>query len=184
VEIKTDRLLLREFVEDDWRSVLPYHNNPRYLRFYPNEGENEAEARGFVQRFLDQQAEQPRQKFQLAITLPENGLLIGNVGLRRRGLGGHQTGTPQGDIGYEVNPEYWGQDYATEAARAMLAFGFNEIELHRIWAQCNAENQVSRRVLEKLGMRLEGRLRQDDFFKGRWWDDLIYAILENEWNPL
>lgn len=79
---------------------------------------------------------------------------------------------------------YWGLGYASEAARAMLAFGFNEIELHRIWAQCNAENQASWRVLEKLGMRLEGRLRQDDFFKGRWWDDLIYAILENEWNPL
>jgi RimJ/RimL family protein N-acetyltransferase len=55
--------------------------------------------------------------------------------------------------------------------------------MHRIWAGCLAENTASARVLEKLGMRLEGRLRDNEFFKGSWWDALIYAILDHEWQP-
>lgn len=63
----------------------------------------------------------------------------------------------------------------------MVEFGFKQLNLHRIWANSVADNSRSWRVLEKLGMRQEGRLRGNEFFKGRWWDTLIYAILENEW---
>jgi ribosomal-protein-alanine N-acetyltransferase len=63
----------------------------------------------------------------------------------------------------------------------MLHFGFTELDLHRIWAWCIADNIGSIRVLEKLGMRLEGRLREKERFKGRWWDKLIFAILDFEW---
>jgi RimJ/RimL family protein N-acetyltransferase len=87
----------------------------------------------------------------------------------------------QGDIGFELDPSYWGQGYASEAARAMLEFGFTEIDLHRIWARCNAENDGSVRLLEKLGMQREGRLRENEYFKGRWWDTMIFAVLESEW---
>jgi len=62
-----------------------------------------------------------------------------------------------------------------------LSFGFSEMQLHRIAAWCIAENTGSARVLEKLGMRQEGRLREHDYFKGRWWDVLLYGILHNEW---
>jgi RimJ/RimL family protein N-acetyltransferase len=179
--IKTERLLLREFYSDDWQAVHAYHNDPRYLRYYTIEAESEQEARRFVQGWVAQQAEAPRLNFQLAIALPESGLLIGNVGLRLRWLGGHLTGSPQADIGYEVHPDYWGNGYASEAAQAMLDYGFGELGLHRIWAQCNAENRASARVLIKIGMRLEGVLREHDRFKGRWWDEEIYAILVHEW---
>jgi RimJ/RimL family protein N-acetyltransferase len=63
----------------------------------------------------------------------------------------------------------------------MIEFGFNGLGLHRIWAECVAENQASARVLEKLGMQREGRLREKRWMKGRWWDTLIYAILEPAW---
>jgi RimJ/RimL family protein N-acetyltransferase len=180
MQINTPRLILREFVPDDWQAVLAYHNDPRYLRFYPQESEGEYPVRAFVQRFVDQELESPRQKFQLAVCLAGSGQLIGNAGVRLGGLGPRQPESRQGDIGYEIAPAFWGQGYATEAARAMLDFGFTNLRLHRIWARCLAENTASQRVLEKLGMRLEGRLRQDEYFKGRWWDTLIYAILEDE----
>jgi RimJ/RimL family protein N-acetyltransferase len=72
MHIVTARLILREFLFDDWPAVLEYQRDPRYLRFYPWNDRTDAEVQGFVQMFLDQQAEQPRRKFQLAITLPSD----------------------------------------------------------------------------------------------------------------
>jgi [ribosomal protein S5]-alanine N-acetyltransferase len=176
MELITDRLLLREFVEEDWAAVLAYQSDSRYLRFYHWTERNETDVRGFVRMFLRQQQEQPRLKYQLAIIRQADGRLIGNCGVRIR-----DSGSRHGDIGYEIAADEWGQGYATEAARAMMAFGFNELKLHRVWANCLAENIASARVLEKLGMQLEGRLRENEWFKGRWWDTLYYAILEQEW---
>jgi RimJ/RimL family protein N-acetyltransferase len=87
----------------------------------------------------------------------------------------------QASIGYEIAPRYWGKGYATEAARAMVAFGFGELRLHRIWARCVADNVASYRVLEKVGMRREGCLREEEWIKGRWRDTLVYGILDHEW---
>jgi RimJ/RimL family protein N-acetyltransferase len=88
--------------------------------------------------------------------------LIGNCGLRLDRPDAHQ-----GDIGYELSPNYWEKGYATEAAIAILVFGFSTLKLHRIWSWCIAENQRSRRLLERLGMQLEGQLRENEYFKGR-----------------
>ena len=105
-----------------------------------------------------------------------DGALIGNCGIRLEKPGGLAA-----DIGYEIAPGYWGNGYATEAARAMLAFGMESLKLHRVWASCVADNLGSARVLLKLGMRLEARLREAEFYKDRYWDSLIFAILEEEW---
>jgi len=183
VEIKTTRLLLREFVPDDWESVFIYRNDPRYRRFYPGDAESEAEARVFVEWMIEQQKSVPRKTYQLAITLPERAGIIGNAGIRLRGQGGHETAVSQADIGYELDPRYWGQGYATEAAGAVLDFGFETLGVHRIWSQCISENRASAHVLEKLGMRREGRLHEHEFFKERYWDTLIYAILVDGWRP-
>lgn len=59
-------------------------------------------------------------------------------------------------------------------------FGFRELKLHRIWIQCIAENTASVRVLEKIGMRQEGHLHENEWVKDHWWDTLLYAILEHE----
>ena len=87
----------------------------------------------------------------------------------------------QADIGYELDPKHWNHGYATEAAHAMVDFGFSHFGLHRVWSWCVADNVGSAHVLEKLGMRLEGRLRENEYYKGRWWDTLMYAILADEW---
>jgi len=87
----------------------------------------------------------------------------------------------EADIGYELSPRQWSRGYATEVARAVVRFGFTELGLHRVWLTCIVDNVGSARVLEKLGMRLEGRLRDKEYFGGRWWDTLLYAILEDEW---
>ena len=192
MRITTERLLLGEFVATDWPAVLAYQRDPRYLRLYPWTGRTEADVRDFVQVFVDQQGKQPRRRFQLAITLGAMGAIrqrwrppvdqekagpvIGSCGIRRKPESGWEA-----DIGYELAPEHWGRGYATEVALAMVDFGFRELGLHRISSRCIADNAASARVLEKVGLRLEGRLRENEYFKGRWWDTLLYGLLESEW---
>ncbi len=126
--------------------------------------------------FLEQRHEKPRSRYQLAVILKATGQLIGNCGIRMEAADAHVA-----DIGYELDPGHWGHGYATEAARAILDFGFAELGVHRIWSWCIADNVSSARVLQRLGMQLEGRLRENEYFKGRWWDTLMFAILKQEW---
>ena len=174
--LTTKRLVLREFEEKDWAAVLTYQSDPLYLRYYPWTHRTEQDVREFVQKFLAQREEEPRMKFQLALTLAQDGQLIGNCGIRMK-----TPAAREADIGYELDPRHWGRGYATEAASKLLSFGFRDLRLHRIWAWCIAENVASARVLEKIGMRQEGHLRENEWMKGRWWDTLLYAILEHEW---
>ncbi|HEY8600477.1 MAG TPA: GNAT family protein [Thermomicrobiales bacterium] len=176
MRLETERLILREFVASDWAATLAYQSDPRYLRYYQWAGRTAGEARDFVQIFLDQQAARPRHKFQLAVTTRADGQMIGNCGIRLAA-----PGARVGDIGYELAPDRWGRGYATEAAGAILAFGFTELGLHRVWASCVADNAASAHVLMKLGLRREAHLREVAHYKGRWWDEQIYAILEDEW---
>jgi len=177
MELHTSRLILREFVTADWPAVLAYQRDPRYLQYYEWTERMPEDAQRFVQMFLDQQQEQPRRKFQLAVVLKASGQLIGNCGIRTAAFDARET-----DIGYELSPDQWRHGYATEAARAIVKFGFTELNVHRIWAWCIADNAASARVLEKIGLKLEGRLREKEYFKGRWWDTLVYGILENDWH--
>ena len=179
MQLITQRLQLREFVPGDWPAVLAYQQDPRYLRYYSWETRIGADARAFVAMFVNEQSEQPRHRFQLAITLPENGQLIGACGIRRK-----PDNDWEADIGYELSPDFWGQGYATESARAMVNFGFHELHLHRISSWCIAENIASARVLERLGFRQEGRLRRHEYFKRRWWDTLLFALLLDEWRTM
>lgn len=179
MELTTPRLTLREFTADDWPAVLAYQQDPRYLQYYEWTGRTAEEVRAFVGMFVAQQQAQPRHRFQLAVTLSDTGELIGNCGVRQS-----SAEAIDAEIGYELAPRHWGQGYATEAARAMLAFAFETLRVHRVAAWCVAENTGSVRVLEKLGMVQEGHMRETAFYKGRWWDSLVYAILEEDWRQL
>jgi len=174
--LKTERLILRDFVQSDWEAVLAYQQNPLYLRYNEWTERSPEAVREFIQMFLDHQEQEPRIKFQFAVTLKSTGQLIGNCGVRRDSADAHE-----GDIGYELDPVHWGKGYTTEAARTVLGFGFTQMRLHRACAYCVADNIGSAHVLEKLGMRLEGHLREHRYYKNRWWDTLIYAILYDEW---
>jgi ribosomal-protein-alanine N-acetyltransferase len=174
--LTTRRLSLREFVAEDWRLVLSYQSDPRYLRYYEWAERTEGDARAFVQRFVDWQMEEPRLRYQLAVTLTRDGQLIGNCGIRLE-----RAEALVGELGYEIAPSHWSLGCATEAARAMVGLGFQELGLHRIWGHTVAENLASCRVMEKLGMCCEGRLRENKNFKGRWWDTVIYGILVRDW---
>lgn len=176
IRLATERLILREYEQSDWPAVLAYQSDPLYLRYYHWTERSEPDVRAFVQRFVDQQHERPRLRYAFAVTLRPDGRLIGNCNIRVDAVD-----ACAGEIGYEFASEVWGQGYATEAARAVVAFGFDTLKLHRVSAHCVADNAGSARVMEKLGMQFEGRLRENEWYKDRYWDTLLYGILENEW---
>lgn len=177
MELRTERLLIREFTSEDWKAILAYQSDPLYLRYYKWTERKAEDVRTFIQIFIDWQEQKPRFKYQLAATLPETGQLIGMGGIRLK-----EPEATTADIGYEFAPSCWGRGYATELAKALLKFGFNELGLHRIEATCNAANTGSARVMEKIGMQREAHFREKAWYKGRWWDEYVYAILKPEWD--
>jgi RimJ/RimL family protein N-acetyltransferase len=168
--LRTSRLEIRQFEPADWRSVYAYAADPVVMTYIPDGAFTEAQAQAFAIRHSDDQAEA------CAVVRSADQQIIGHLVF-------HPWFAPQTyEIGWVFNPAYHRQGYATEAAAALLAYGFAELELHRIIATCQPENPASYGVMEKIGMRREGWFRkclyQND---GRWWDELFYAILEEEW---
>ncbi len=145
----------------------------------PRLGPQRARGHRSVPRRRARRAERhPRTIYHLAIILRATDRLFGGCRIQIRNPAGGD-----GDIGYVLARDAWGQGFATEAARALIAFGFDRLALHRIWATCDVDNVASARVLEKLGMRREGHLRQSVRRRGEWRDCYLYAILEPEWRP-
>lgn len=171
MEIRTERLLLREFVDDDWPAVLAYQNHPDYLRVYDIGPQSEEVIRDFVHGFVTWQVEKPRYRFQLAVTLAASGELIGNFGIRKP-----KSHSSEAEIGYELSPWHWGNGYATEAGRAMLDFARDTLHLKRLVADCFDENVASAHVLEKLGMQLVHIKRAAIFHNSGIWDVRYYAM--------
>jgi len=174
--LTTHRLILREFREDDWVAVHEYASDPAVVRYMPWGPNREEDTQVFIQRALALQSEDPRTGYEFAVTLRPDGELIGGCGLHAMSFE-HRSSF----LGYCFRREAWGRGYATEAAAALLAFGFERLGLHRMSATCDTENAASARVLEKVGMRREGHFRDDTLVRGRWRDSYLYAVLAGEW---
>ncbi len=99
----------------------------------------------------------------------------------RINFGAHNVRDARAEIGYAYNRLYWSNGYATEAAQAILQFGFDTLKLHRISASVLPDNFGSIRVLEKLGFQQEGVRRQAHAINGTYKDLLSYSILAPEW---
>lgn len=109
-----------------------------------------------------------------AITERDGSALMGAIGLTV------YKDSNAAELGYWLGTPYWGRGYATEAARAVLAFGFEEMELHRVHARHMASNPASGRVLEKIGMLREGIRRQHFRKWGRFEDIVMYGLLKSD----
>lgn len=174
--LRSPRLLIRDVTVADAPAVQRYAGDPEVVKWMEWGPNTPAVTRAFLRGLVRTQRARPRTAYELAIILRAGRELVGGIGLR--------VGNPKhrsADMGYVLARRWWGRGIMTEAARAMLAFGFRRLKLHRIWATCDVRNRGSARVLEKIGMRREGRKRHDQRLRGRWRDSFFYAILENEW---
>ncbi len=168
--IRTERLLLRPFREEDWQGVLAYMSDPAVTTFLEEGLLDEAGSRSFVAHNLGDSAQA------LAVTHRKSGELIGHLVFHP------WFGPRTQEIGWVLGRPHQGKGYATEAARALLVYGFETLDLHRVIATCQPENVASWRVMEKLGMRREAHFHQGHYRgNGVWWDEYFYAILAGEW---
>jgi RimJ/RimL family protein N-acetyltransferase len=172
MELATTRLVLREFSASDYDTVHAYAGDPGVTRFMdwgPNSPEDTV---AFLAQVGREATAVPRRSYTLAVVIRADDQLVGAVHLA-------QTSTEhrRGELGYVLAPSHWRRGYATEAATAILRFGFEELGLHRITATCDPDNVASARVLEKIGMQYEGRLRQHLLIRGQWRDRLTFAAL-------
>ncbi|HYO29375.1 MAG TPA: GNAT family protein, partial [Thermomicrobiales bacterium] len=175
--IVTERLLLRPFAAADLDALAAIQSRPEVARYLYWKPRPRAEVAGALERRLEQtRIEAEGDALVLAVVVRETDTLVGDVLLWWRSAE-HR----QGEVGYVFHPDHAGRGYATEASRAALRLGFEDLGLHRIVARCDARNGASARVMERLGMRREAHLRENEFVKGEWCDELVYALLEDEW---
>ena len=178
MRLTTERLLLREFVQSDWQALYAIETDPEVQRYRTGQSDMAPEqTRAWIRSRQTLAEAQPRLNYTFAIVEQRAATLIGCCCLNIRSLD-----LREGEIWYMLDRCFWGQGYMTEATWQLLSLGFQQLGLHRIWAQCVRENSQSVRVLEKLGMRREGHLREAYWQKEAWWDLLLYAILDREWS--
>ncbi len=175
MEIFTGRLRIREFTESDYPALRDMDTRAEF-NTYEREFVSEVETRGSLDESLSNQLEIPRTVYRMAITVLPDDTVKGVIKISSQ-----QQKIREWEVGWAVHPDEWGKGYATEAAWHVIDWAFREFNLHRVVAFCHASNVASVRVMEKLGMRRDGLLRETRWLNGAWWDEYVYAILEREW---
>jgi len=178
--IETERLLLRPFVAEDFDAVFAMQSRPDVARYLYWDARTEDEVREALEKKVAGTAIRSEgDALFLAAVLKSTGELVGDVVLHLLSQE-HSTA----EIGFIVHPDHHGHGYATEAARPLLKLAFEDVQVHRVIGRVEPRNVASARVLEKLGMRQEAHLIENEFVKGEWQSELIYAMLDREWRAI
>ncbi|UOE56124.1 GNAT family N-acetyltransferase [Cytobacillus oceanisediminis] len=164
-KIETERLVLRKITLNDAEDMYLYASNEEVTRYVT--WDTHSSLSDFINSFL------PQYDAPWGIELKENGKFIGTVHF----VWWHPKHN-SAEIGYVLSKEYWGKGLITEAAKAIISFGLESMNLVRIQARCFLENEGSERVMEKLGMSFEGISRKVMYVKGEHKDLKVYSLLK------
>ena len=156
--LKTKRLILRPWKETDWAAFAAMNADPRVMEYYPSTLSKEES---------DQVARRMQSKFEekgwglWAVGIPGIADFIGYIGLNHLDPSTFPVPfVPAIEIGWRLAFEHWGKGYATEGAKAALAYGFETLNLDEIVAFTAVQNMRSRRIMEKIDMHSDAK---DDF---------------------
>jgi RimJ/RimL family protein N-acetyltransferase len=178
VPIETDRLTLRRYVESDYDDLLRLQSNPDVARFLLYDARTPEQVKeALVGRMADVPMDTTDQALTLAVIERETGVHLGEVTLFVQSVE-QRTG----ELGYVFHPESAGRGFATEAAVELLRLAFEELDMHRVIARLDARNTASSKLLQRLGLRQEAHFVRNEFLKGEWTDELVFAMLADEWN--
>jgi len=176
LRLETERLILRQFTAADLETFFAYRNDPDVARYqgweYPYPHEKAVE---FI-RAMSLAVPEHSSWLQIALELKSTGQLIGDVAFFIK-----REDERQAMIGYSLARPFWGNGYAFESVSRLLLFLFDDLQLHRVSAECDVENAPSWKLLEKLGFRREAHLIENLFFKGAYCSEYHYAMLLREW---
>ena len=175
--ITTARLRLRPVTPADADALLDYRSLPevaRYVPFEPHDAQMVAER--IAGRWSETTLDDENRSLLLGIALADSDRVIGDLTL--------MMGPPEhrsAELGWVLHPAQSGHGYATEAVHALMGLVFDDLGLHRVTARIDARNEASLRLADRLGMRREAHLVQNEWFKGGWSDEIDVALLEDEW---
>ena len=175
--LHTERLRLRPFTDADADDLFALHSSATVLRYWDSPPWSEPSR---AERFLaaSRQLEEEGTGARVAIDRLSDGAFLGWCGLTR-----WNPDYRSASLGYCFGEAAWGHGYATEAARAVLAWAFDTLDLNRVQAETDTRNLASARVLAKLGFVREGTLREDCVVDGDVSDSWVFGLLRREWRP-
>ncbi|KMK92124.1 GNAT family N-acetyltransferase [Aeromonas dhakensis] len=173
--LETVRLRLRDMRLDDEAAFVAITQDERYQRFYSEEDGRAQKYRELTRLFVEQAGERPRRAYQLAIEHKATNALIGTVCLRLES-------DQQASMECGMARHSQGRGLMQEAASALAGFGFASLGVHRIYAETLSRNRAAIRLCSSLGMRQEAHFREHRYFKGQWWDTVVFALLRSEWS--
>ena len=174
--LRTERLDIRPLSVNDASRHHAIFSNPDVVRYLYEEPMDEATAMEHLLRRSGVDLPTEGNWMNLGVEVRGAGLLIGELGVANISQVHHHY-----EVGYVFDPAYSGHGYATEATETMVELAFSALGAHRVSARLDARNASSSRLLERLGMRREGHLIENEFVKGEWTDEAIYAVLAREW---
>jgi len=171
----TKRLVLRKLTLDDAKDLFEFASDPEVAKYVPWEPYKSIDdAVNFLKFTLEQY--EKKQPARWGIVYKENNKLIGSCGFVDWNPSHFRA-----EIAYALSRDYWGKGLMTEAVKEVIRFGFEKMNLNRIQAMCIPENIGSYRVMEKVGMKYEGLIREYVYIKGKFQDLKLYSILKREY---
>ena len=175
--LETARLVIRPLTDADLDDLHAYHQLPQAVAYLPWPVRGREDTRVVLEtRKTAVYLEKEGDALCLGVALRESNRVIGEVFLFWR-----SEPNRQGELGFVFHPAFHGHGYAREAAELMLAVGFEDMAWHRIFGRCDSRNTASARLMERLGMRQEAHFIGNQIFKGAWNEELVYAMLREEW---
>lgn len=175
--LQTPRLVLRRLQTEDLRQLVAYRNDPEVMRYQGWHEFSTERARDLISASRMGNLGIPNSGFQLAIADRRTNQLIGDCYFALL-----YDDQQQAEIGYTLARAFWGQGLAREALEALIDYAFRVLNLQRVIARTALANRRSRAVLERLGFRHEGTLRQSFLCQGQWLDEMLYAMLQSDWH--
>ncbi|MBF9018933.1 GNAT family N-acetyltransferase [Oceanispirochaeta sp. M2] len=182
IPIATERLFLDRFYPDDWVNRYKMELSPEQHRYQSEtfNPQTESEIKYLINKLIDQDYNNKTLPFILAVRLKTTKEFIGFIGLKNGGYDNKLENECQVEVYFSIFNDYWSKGYGTEALRAIIAFGFQNLKLHRIFAGCDIENIASKSIMEKAGMRFETFWRKDRKRNGKWTDGFGFSILDED----
>jgi RimJ/RimL family protein N-acetyltransferase len=176
--VETSRLTLRPFVAADFEALHAMRSDGEVARYLYGEPLSAEETRSLLATKMAGSS-WTREGDWLAAAVVEraSGTTVGDLSLRWVSERDRTA-----EVGFVFDPRHQGKGFATEATRALVDWAFASAGFHRVIGRTEARNAASARVLEKLGMRLEAHLVEKEWVKGEWQSELVYAILDREWD--
>ncbi len=176
VYIETERLLISPLKVSDAQSIFEARTNPEVNAFLPWKPKNVEEVEAHIRKASLIAPNTPESWYLLGTRLKESGELVGDVGIHFMGPQNQQA-----EIGYMILEAYQGKGYATESIVGVLHFLFYSYKKHRVTAAVDPKNKRSVELLKRIGMRQEAHHIKSFQMDGEWLDDVIFAILREEW---